>query len=92
LSRGRRSAIAAGQPKTPAAATHALQHGGNAFDGVIAPQFAATVVESLLTALGGGFLLTHPEGQSEQVATSSNRRRAVSRLNRALQTSSRAPG
>lgn len=51
--------VAAGHPATADAAATILEAGGNAFDAVIAGQFAACVVEPVLCSLGGGgFLLT----------------------------------
>lgn len=53
-------AVACGHPITAQAAADVLREGGNAFDAVIAAQFAACVVEPVLTSLaGGGFLLAH---------------------------------
>lgn len=50
--------IAAGHPETANAAAEILRDGGNAFDAVVAAQFAAFVTEPVLTSLaGGGFLL-----------------------------------
>ncbi|MFQ5757643.1 MAG: gamma-glutamyltransferase [Acidiferrobacterales bacterium] len=52
--------VAAGHRKTAEAAKIVLQAGGNAFDAVLAAQFAACVVEPVFTSLGGGgFLLAH---------------------------------
>ena len=57
-------AVACGHPITAQAAADVLREGGNAFDAVIAAQFAACVVEPVLTSLaGGGFLLAHPVHQ-----------------------------
>jgi gamma-glutamyltranspeptidase/glutathione hydrolase len=54
--------ISAGHPSTVEAAETTLQAGGNAFDGVLAAQFAAFVVEPVFTSLGGGgFLLAHTD-------------------------------
>jgi gamma-glutamyltranspeptidase/glutathione hydrolase len=54
-------AVACGHPLTAAAATEILVDGGNAFDAVIAAQFAACVAEPVLASLGGGgFLLAQP--------------------------------
>ena len=51
--------VAAGHPATAEAAAAILDAGGNAFDAVIAGQFAACVAEPVLCSLGGGgFLLT----------------------------------
>lgn len=51
--------VAAGHPATAEAAAAVLEAGGNAFDAVIAGQFAACVAEPVLCSLGGGgFLLT----------------------------------
>jgi len=57
-------AVACGHPITAQAAADVLREGGNAFDAVIAAQFAACVVEPVLTSLaGGGFLLAHAVNQ-----------------------------
>ncbi len=54
-------AVACGHPVTADAAIQILEAGGNAFDAAIAAQFAACVVEPVLTSLaGGGFLLAKP--------------------------------
>ena len=54
-------AIACGHPVTANAAAEILLDGGNAYDAVIAAQFAACVAEPVLASLGGGgFLLAHP--------------------------------
>jgi gamma-glutamyltranspeptidase / glutathione hydrolase len=51
--------VAAGHPATADAAAVILEAGGNAFDAVIAGQFAACAAEPVLCSLGGGgFLLT----------------------------------
>ena len=56
-------AVACGHPVTAAAAEEILLEGGNAFDAVVAAQFAACVCEPVLCSLGGGgFLLAHPRG------------------------------
>ena len=61
-------AIACGHPVTAAAAEEILLEGGNAFDAVIAAQFAACVSEPVLCSLGGGgFLLAHRPGDSPVV-------------------------
>ncbi|AGA32988.1 Gamma-glutamyltranspeptidase [Thioalkalivibrio nitratireducens DSM 14787] len=53
--------VAAGHPATADAAAQILEAGGNAFDAVIAGQFAACVAEPVLCSLGGGgFLLARP--------------------------------
>lgn len=50
--------VAAGHSATADAAAAVLEAGGNAFDAVIAGQFAACVAEPVLSSLGGGgFLL-----------------------------------
>ncbi|MDX1593213.1 MAG: gamma-glutamyltransferase [Gammaproteobacteria bacterium] len=50
--------VAAGHPRTAAAAAEILADGGNAFDAVVAAHFAACVAEPVLASLGGGgFLL-----------------------------------
>jgi gamma-glutamyltranspeptidase/glutathione hydrolase len=56
-------AVACGHPVTASAAAEILAEGGNAFDAVIAAQFAACVAEPVLASVGGGgFLLAHPAG------------------------------
>ncbi len=53
-----RTAVAAGHPLTTQAALRVMAEGGNAFDGIVAAGFTATVAEPALTSLGGGgFLL-----------------------------------
>lgn len=55
-----RGAIAAGHPKTAEAGQLIFELGGNAFDAALATMLASFVVESTLTAAGGGgFLLAH---------------------------------
>ena len=61
-------AIACGHPITAQAAEQILRDGGNAFDAIIAAQFAACVAEPVLTSLaGGGYLLAHPVASSPVV-------------------------
>jgi gamma-glutamyltranspeptidase/glutathione hydrolase len=61
-------AIACGHPVTARAAEQILRDGGNAFDAIIAAQFAACVAEPVLTSLaGGGYLLAHPTASSPVV-------------------------
>ena len=61
-------AIACGHPVTASAAREVLEAGGNAFDAVIAAQFAACVAEPVLTSLGGGgFLLAHRSGSTPRL-------------------------
>lgn len=55
--------VAAGHPETAGAATAILEAGGNAFDAVIAGQFAACVAEPVLCSLGGGGFLLTRQGQ-----------------------------
>ena len=58
---GRFGAVACGHPVTADAAADVLKDGGNAFDAVVAAQFAACVCEPILASLaGGGFLLARP--------------------------------
>lgn len=58
--------IAAGHPSTAEAAETILHAGGNAFDAILAAQFAACVVEPVFTSLGGGgFLLAHTSTNRE---------------------------
>ncbi len=51
---GARYVIAAGHPLTADAARHALDSGGNAFDGLLAGWLASCVAEPVLTSPGGG--------------------------------------
>ncbi|NIP15455.1 MAG: Gamma-glutamyltranspeptidase [Pseudomonadales bacterium] len=61
-------AVACGHPVTASAAAEILAEGGNAFDAVIAAQFAACVAEPVLASLGGGgFLLAHPAAGAPSV-------------------------
>lgn len=56
-----RGAVAAGHPRTVAAAQAALEAGGNAFDAIVAGAFTACVAEPVLASLGGGaFLVARP--------------------------------
>jgi len=55
--------VAAGHPATADAAAAILEAGGNAFDAVIAGQFAACVAEPVLCSLGGGGFLLTRKGQ-----------------------------
>ncbi len=58
-------AVACGHAATADAAEQVLRAGGNAFDAIIAAQFAACVAEPVLTSLGGGgFLLAHPRARA----------------------------
>jgi gamma-glutamyltranspeptidase/glutathione hydrolase len=53
--------IAAGHPLTAEAAQHILEAGGNAIDAMIAALFTASVVEPVLSSIGGGgFSLIQP--------------------------------
>jgi len=54
---------AAGHPATVGAAATILDAGGNAFDAVIAGQFAACVAEPVLCSLGGGGFLLARQGR-----------------------------
>ncbi|MBF0251383.1 MAG: gamma-glutamyltransferase [Alphaproteobacteria bacterium] len=55
---GKKGAVAAGDTETAKAAAEILRSGGNAFDAVLGALFASTVVEPVLSSLGGGgFLL-----------------------------------
>ncbi|MCP5141990.1 MAG: gamma-glutamyltransferase [Chromatiales bacterium] len=57
----RKGAVAAGHPLTANAARVVLDAGGNAYDAVLAAMCAASVVEPVLSSLGGGgFLLAFP--------------------------------
>ncbi len=58
--------VSAGHAKTAEAGRLILQEGGNAFDAIIAANFAACVAEPVLCSLGGGgFLLAHlPDGSN----------------------------
>ena len=56
--------IAAGHPLTAEAAQHILEAGGNAVDAMIAALFTASVVEPVLSSLGGGgFSLIQPASE-----------------------------
>jgi gamma-glutamyltranspeptidase/glutathione hydrolase len=58
-------AIAAGHPETAAAASIALEAGGNAFDAALAAMATAFVAEPVLASPGGGgFLLAAPRGHA----------------------------
>lgn len=46
--------ISCGNKLTAEAARHAMESGGNAFDGALAASFASTVTEPMLTSLAGG--------------------------------------
>ena len=53
--------VAAGDLQTANAAAEILRAGGNAFDAVLAAQFASTLAEPVLSSLGGGgFLMAKP--------------------------------
>jgi gamma-glutamyltranspeptidase/glutathione hydrolase len=53
--------VAAGHPRTVAAAEAILRAGGNAFDAAVAAMAAACVAEPVLASLGGGgFVLACP--------------------------------
>lgn len=61
-----RGAIAAGHPKTVEAGQLIFELGGNAFDATLAAMLASFVVESTLTAAGGGgFLLAHTQEKED---------------------------
>jgi gamma-glutamyltranspeptidase/glutathione hydrolase len=61
------AAVAGGHPQTVAAAMHALEAGGNAYDAAVAGGFAAAVSEPGLTSLGGGgFLLARTAAGDER--------------------------
>lgn len=63
-----RSAVAAGNRDTARAAARVLEHGGNAFDAVLAGMTAACVAEPVLCSFGGGgFLLAQPVDQKPRV-------------------------
>lgn len=63
-----RAAVAAGNRDTARAAARVLEHGGNAFDAVIAGMTAACVAEPVLCSFGGGgFLLAQPAGENPRV-------------------------
>ncbi|MEH6617335.1 MAG: gamma-glutamyltransferase, partial [Porticoccus sp.] len=58
-----KGAVAAGHPRTVAAAEEILQEGGNAFDAIVAAHFCACVVEPVLASLaGGGYMLAQKTG------------------------------
>jgi len=59
-----KAAIAAGHPLSAEAGSRVLANGGNAVDACIAAAFAAFVAEGPLTGpAGGGFVLTHVDGE-----------------------------
>jgi gamma-glutamyltranspeptidase/glutathione hydrolase len=61
-------AVACGHPDTAWAATQVLEAGGNAFDAVVAAQFAACVAEPVLASLGGGgYLVAQTAGGESRV-------------------------
>ena len=61
-------AVAAGHNKTAEAAAIILENGGNAFDAIIAAQFAACVAEPVLSSLGGGAaLIAKPQNSNPRV-------------------------
>ena len=63
-----RGAIAAGHPLTAEAGASVLAEGGNGVDACIAAAFAAFVTEGPLTGpAGGGFFLTHVDGDTALV-------------------------
>lgn len=63
-----KGAVAAGHPRTVAAAEEILQEGGNAFDAIVAAHFCACVVEPVLASLaGGGYMLAQKAGADPQV-------------------------
>lgn len=60
-----RGVVAAGHPRTAAAAVEILAAGGNAFDACLAAFLAACVAEPVLASLGGGgFLMARPQGKT----------------------------
>ncbi len=62
-----KNVIACGHRLTAKAASHAIEHGGNAFDAVVAACIASCVVEPMLTtAAGGGIgLLRFADGETK---------------------------
>ena len=60
-------AVAAGHTLTVEAAASVLKEGGNAFDAVVAAQFAAFVAEPVLTSPGGGGFLFADTGNQQMV-------------------------
>jgi gamma-glutamyltranspeptidase / glutathione hydrolase len=65
--RPRRGAVAAGDHRTVDAGLHALREGGNAVDAAVAALLCATVVEPLLTSLGGGGVALVRDGRDGEV-------------------------
>ena len=61
--------VSCGNKLTAEAARHAMENGGNAFDGALAASFASTVTEPMLTSLAGGGvgLFRFPNGKSVSV-------------------------
>jgi gamma-glutamyltranspeptidase / glutathione hydrolase len=61
--------ISCGNKLTAEAAKHAMDKGGNAFDGVVAASFASTVTEPMLTSLAGGGIgvLGFPDGRASAI-------------------------
>jgi gamma-glutamyltranspeptidase/glutathione hydrolase len=61
--------ISCGNRLTAEAAKHAMEKGGNAFDGVLAASFASTVTEPMLTSLAGGGIgvLRFPNGKTTAI-------------------------
>lgn len=60
-------AVAAGHTLTVEAAASVLKEGGNAFDAVVAAQFAAFAAEPVLTSPGGGGFLFADTGNQQMV-------------------------
>ncbi|VAW44794.1 Gamma-glutamyltranspeptidase, partial [hydrothermal vent metagenome] len=68
MSNSQAYAIAAGHPETAEAAELILQHGGNAFDAVLAAMMMSFVAEPLLSSPGGGgFLLAAGPNQAPRL-------------------------
>ncbi len=62
-----KAVVASGHDLVSKAAIAVLEHGGNAFDAVVAAGFAGSVVEQTLTSLGGGgFLLAKTKGNGKK--------------------------
>ncbi|MDP7115117.1 MAG: gamma-glutamyltransferase, partial [Myxococcota bacterium] len=62
-----KGAVAAGDHRTAEAGLHALREGGNAVDAAVAALLCATVVEPLLTSLGGGGVALVRDGRDGAV-------------------------
>jgi gamma-glutamyltranspeptidase/glutathione hydrolase len=63
-----RGVISSGDQRTSSAGAQMMKLGGNAFDAVCAALLMAPLSEPMLTSLGGGgFLMTHEEGEEAEL-------------------------